>query len=122
MSNPVVFFLNFSNNIKLYHWMTNSYARHMASDQLYERLQELSDKLVEIYIGRYGRPKISKKELSTSQAVYDDKSILQYLESCTSYLQKGIYNFIKNTDTDIVNILDELIGEINQTKYRFTLV
>lgn len=120
--NPLVFFINFNSNIKIYHWMTTSYSRHAASDQLYDKLQELSDQLVEIYIGKYGRPKLTKKDIVSSVAVMNDITILTYLESCITYLRKDIYKFINEKDTEIINIIDEIIGEINQTKYRFTLV
>lgn len=120
--NPLVFFINFNNNVKMYHWMTTSYSRHSASDQLFDKLQDLSDQLVEIYIGKYGRPKLGKKDLVLSVSVLNDTSILTYLESCITYLRKDIYKFVNEKDTEIINIIDEVIGEINQTKYRFTLL
>ena len=119
---PVVFFINFSNIVKLYHWMTTSFSRHSASDQLYDKLQDLSDQLLEIYIGKYGRPKLVKKDMTLALSIMNDTSIIQYLESCITYLRKDIYGFINEKDTEIINIIDEIVGQINQTKYRFTLM
>jgi hypothetical protein len=41
--------------IKLYHWSTTSYARHQVADTLLRELQEATDRLVEVYVGKYGR-------------------------------------------------------------------
>ena len=53
------FFLQLRNQIKLYHWQTRVYARHIATDQILEKLEKNIDSFVEIYIGKYGRPRLT---------------------------------------------------------------
>lgn len=103
--------------------MTRSYPRHVASDKLHEKLLELSDKFVEVYIGKYQRPTLSKKDLSLASIdTHSDKDIIGFLDKMTSYLTKDIFKFISlENDTDLVNIRDEILAEINQAKYLFTL-
>lgn len=120
-THPATFFLALGNNVKLYHWMTTSFARHTASDKLFDAILEHSDKFVEVYIGRYGRPRLSKKDLSPSLHFLTDNTIVAYLDSVLAYLNKGLMDYISEKDTDLVNIRDEIIAEVNQAKYLFTL-
>jgi hypothetical protein len=36
-------------NIKLYHWETDIFSRHKASDKLYGSLSELIDTIIKVY-------------------------------------------------------------------------
>lgn len=111
---PILFFTQLLAEIKLYHWMTNCYAKHMATDILYEKLQDHIDRFIEVYIGRYGRPQLNKQTIT----LLKNKDILTY---GLTYLTKTLPTYIKEDDTDLQNIKDEMIAEFNQAKYRFTL-
>jgi DNA-binding ferritin-like protein len=116
MSSEIIqFFFDFQLNLKFYHWNTTSFARHKASDSLGDELLKLIDKFVEVYIGRYGRPKISKK-MSVEYGLMNDKEIINYLKSKREYLEK-----LDVKATDLLNIRDEIVENINQTFYLFTL-
>lgn len=121
MSDYVKFFFELSNNTKLYHWMTTSFARHKASDKLFEAIIDLSDKFMEVYMGSYGRPVINDKALKLNIKHYSDKSVIEYYKSCKTYLEGPFSKSLKATDTDLLNIRDELLGSINQVLYLFTL-
>lgn len=56
------FFFLLQNSLKLYHWQTHSYARHVATDKVLEELLEHIDKYVEIYNGKYDRSKLLKDQ------------------------------------------------------------
>lgn len=109
------------NTIKLYHWMTILHPRHVASDKLYETLSNAFDKFVEVYIGRYSRPKFSKKELSIDIGNINDHTASSYLDECIKYFTDDIYMFVSKEDVDLLNIRDEIVAALNQTKYLFTL-
>jgi hypothetical protein len=49
------------NQIKLYHWQTGLYSRHKGTDGVIESLDENIDKFVEVYMGKYGRPKMNSR-------------------------------------------------------------
>ena len=116
------FFLNLRDQIKLYHWQTRVYSRHIATDKIIEKLDKSIDEYVEIYIGKYGRPKISGANsnivlhnLTEAGAVRLVKSAIKYLVgSLTKSLKPGI-------DSDLMNIRDEIVGDLNQLLYLFTL-
>jgi len=106
-------------NNKVHHWMNTKYARHKATDDLNDSILEMSDKFIEVYFGRYGRPKAIKDTVefkSTTEKEYEG-----YLVDFVSFLEKELPKLMKTTDTDLLNIRDELLAEINKTLYLFTL-
>ena len=117
----IPFFFQLQNAIKLYHWMTTCHARHLASDKLFSDIVSLSDTFTETFIGRYGRPKLSKKDLSIDIPPLTDAMAMTFLDQTCIFLTNDIMKFIKSSDTDLVNIRDEILGKVNQTKYLFTL-
>lgn len=121
MASIIHFFLEFQNNIRLYHWNTTSFARHKASDELVEAVVDLSDKFVESYIGRYGRPAMDKKNLTMKLTVYSDKEMSKYLSSCMQYLEEELHKLVKPTDVDLLTLRDELVAAVTKTMYLFTL-
>lgn len=109
-------FFEMQTNLKLYHWMTTSYARHKGSDQLVEELTEKIDRFVEVYIGRHGKPKVTGKKQIAYNAM-TDKEVVAYLKTQLNYLEK--LDLIKWNDLD--NIRGEMIEAINQAVYLFAL-
>lgn len=109
------------NGVKLYHWNTLSYPRHKATDQFVENVDKLTDSFVEVYIGRYGRDPLMNKELTLKLPAFTEKSIVTFLEESRVWLEKEIPKLIKPKDTDLFNIRDEILAEINQALYLFTL-
>ena len=113
--------LTLRNQIKVYHWTTSSYARHKATDELVDRLDSNIDKFTECYMGRYGRPTFS--ELSGRIQIHDvaDTKAATLLEDGVEWLNTKLPRYLKKTDTDLLNIRDEILGDIQQARYLFTL-
>lgn len=113
-------FFQLTLTVKLYHWQTRSYSRHKATDKLFEKLTELTDQFIEVYIGKYGRPsfndslKLNIKEVSDQEAISMIKIFI-------SFLANDIQKYLSSNDTDLYNIRDELLSNLNQTLYLFTL-
>lgn len=119
--NIVKFLFHMTTTIKLYHWQTTNFARHKATDELHGALTDLTDQFVEVYMGRYGRPqfpngfRLSISELSDDNA---DDMIKEYID----YLKTDLPKYLKEDDTDLLNIRDEMLSNLNKTLYLFTLV
>lgn len=113
-------FFNMLLNIKLYHWSTTSYARHTGSGALYDSLSGLIDQFIETYMGRYKRPEF-KSTFNVQVKQFDDENIEDVLSEYVQFLKYDVPNYLKESDTDIMNIRDEIMGEINKTLYLFTL-
>ena len=100
---------------KLYHWRTVSHARHQATGGLNDSLDELIDKLVEVFIGRHEcKPLI--RSIKINELYLDDDKVIDYLKTVVKYLES--INDILGT-SDLMNIRDELLSEINKTLYLF---
>ena len=115
------FFLHLRNQIKLYHWQTKVYSRHIATDTALVQLENSIDSFVEIYIAKYGRPKMSATTGTIRLQNLTEAGATRLIQSSVRYLQGPLSKRLKATDTDLINIRDELIAELNQLLYLFTL-
>ena len=122
MSGTIVqFYLTLRNAMKLYHWNTQSYTRHKASDEFIGKFDGLTDRFIEVYIGRYGRPSALSKQMKLDLPALDEKHVIEYLDEARTWMQDRLPKMLKDTDTDLYNLRDEMLAEINQTLYLFTL-
>lgn len=107
-------------NIKLYHWKTYIYARHKATDELHEKLSELTDKFIEVYMGKYSRPEYNESFNITVNNL-TDTNVFSAFKEYISFLTIDILKYLDENDTDLLNIRDEILETFNQTLYLFTL-
>jgi hypothetical protein len=117
----VNFFFTMREQLKLYHWQTELFSRHKATDGLLEALDELIDKYVEVYMGKYGRPKLTTKTNTVRIQNMNESMAQRFVKTCITYLEGPLVKHLKPTDTDLVNIRDEMLAELNQLLYLFTL-
>ena len=110
---PIVSFLKILHVIKLYHWNTKVYAQHKATDDLHTKLSELVDSYMEKYMGSHGRFPINT---SISLRHHTPEEFIRELNVFRSMIIQ-----LKNTTTDLDNIRDEMLGEIDQFLYLWTL-
>ena len=119
----VVRFLELSNTVKLYHWKTMSYATHKATDELYSKIGENMDTFVEVLLGKRGdRVHLGK---ITHISLKDFNNVLDFkheIEKFKSYLvsldNKPALKTMSNSD--LFNIRDELLADLNQFLYLLT--
>jgi DNA-binding ferritin-like protein len=115
-----VYFFEMLLLIKLFHWKTHSYATHKATDELYSKFNEHMDKFIEVLLGKTGmridltgKKQISLYDLSnTTQLINKVNSFKSYLVNLTN--NKAIKVM---TNTDLLNIRDEMLGDMNQFLY-----
>lgn len=119
----VVKFLEMLNLIKLYHWKTHSYATHKATDELSEKLNANVDSFVEVLLGKRGDrvnlmhvKHISLKDFDSindfKREMVRFKGYLVGLDNCSAL--KTMSN------SDLFNIRDEMLSNINQFLYLLT--
>ena len=121
-SDDIHFFLHLRNQIKLYHWQTRVYARHIATDKMLEELDKIIDSYVEIYIGKYGRSKISSAQGTLHLLNMSEAGATRFINASIKYAQGQLVKHLnKERDTDLINLKDEFVGALNQLLYLFTL-
>ena len=118
--NIIKIFFHMQHSIKLYHWQTTSYPRHKATNDLLDSLNDLIDTFVETYIGKYSRPSF-KNDLVLSISEHSDDDIIKLFNRYIKFLSTEIMKYVSSTDTDLLNIRDEMLGLFNKTLYLFTL-
>jgi len=118
----VQFLFELRNQIKLYHWQTEMHSRHMATDKYLTSLDEHIDLFVEVYMGKYGRPKMTSATNTMTLRNFTEKNATIYVKSALQHIQ-GPFSKTLNPqkDTDLLNIRDEIMGDLNQLAYLFTL-
>jgi DNA-binding ferritin-like protein len=108
-------------NVKIYHWKTKSYAIHKATDNLYETLNENIDRFVEILLGKEeSRLNMKGKNIE----ILDCVSIEDFKKIIYDYrilFEKKINKYlIIESDTDLLTVRDEILGDLNQFLYLST--
>ncbi len=110
--------IQFQQQMRVFHWQTDSYAQHKAFGKIYGALDDLIDSFVETYMGKFGRAKptityhIELKSLSSSGVV--DEVLNRFIDYLGSMTGEGL-------TTDLLNIRDSILGEVHTLKYLLTL-
>ena len=106
--------------LKIYHWNTIVYARHVASDSFVNSLSDKMDKFIETLMGKSSK-RIGLAASSSIQLRNEtDKTIIDVLLDFREYLIQDLGKMCKN-QTDLLNIRDEILGDVNKTLYLFSL-
>lgn len=106
--------------IKLYHFQTDSYSGHKASDQLITQFDLLSDQFWEGYQGsRNKRIRLNEPNSKLNlQNMSSDKEVKKLCENMKYVLSNEITQFITSSkDSDLFNIRDEILAAINTFLY-----
>ena len=90
------FFLQLRNEIKLHHWQTHIYARHIATDNVLKSLEKLIDSFVEIYIGKYGRPRITGKNAELTLHNLSEPGIVRVINAAIKIFT-SVLNILSNS-------------------------
>ena len=106
--------------IKLFHWKTHSYATHKATDDLYSKLNEHMDRFIEVLLGKSGMriDLMNKKQISLYDLNNQDE-LVSKVNLFKSYLVDLTNNKAMKimSNTDLLNIRDEILGDMNQFLY-----
>ena len=119
-----VHFLQVLLMVKLFHWKTRNYATHKATDELYEKLNELFDKFIEVLLGKtdirtdlVNQQTISLVDLNLPEEL--KFKIKQFMAYLVEWNNVESLNIAENTD--LYNIRDEILGECNKFLYLLSL-
>ncbi len=120
LNSNVNFLLSLQTQMKINHWQTKGFARHNAFGGFYDSLNGLIDTFVESAMGKYGR------------FTLDEETKTIQLSNLSELDMKGLVNTVRESfvqmseqldpsDTDLLNIRDEMLGELNKLSYLLTL-
>lgn len=119
--NMVKSFLEMLNAIKLYHWKTESYSQHKATDELHEHLSENVDEFVEVLLGKeQTKSKYRITMIEKHMKMMDSNDEADFIQKMHNYryILIDMNNVLdKKKDSDLLNIRDEMLAHINQFLY-----
>jgi hypothetical protein len=121
--NIVTMFLQMLNTVKLYHWRTYSHSQHKASDDLYSNLNSNIDTFVETMLGKTGgRVNLVKQKTLPLLAIENINDFKNEISKYKSFLINMSKDSELNTtgNSDLLNIRDEILGNLNQFTYLLT--
>jgi DNA-binding ferritin-like protein len=120
ISSNVNFLLGLQTQMKINHWQTKGYARHNAFGGFYDSLSDLIDTFIESAMGKYGRFTLDE-ETKTIQlsnlSELDMKGMISTVRDALVQMSEQL----DSSDTDLLNIRDEILGELNKLSYLLTL-
>ena len=119
----VTMFLQMLNTVKVYHWKTTSYSQHKATDELYSNLNENIDSFVEIMLGKKGDRVNLTGQKSIPLLDYTNlndfkKEVEKYKAFLINMNKDAGLNITNNSD--LLNVRDEILGNLNQFTYLLT--
>ena len=95
------------------HLNTRSYAKHKALNKFYDEIIDLADSFAEAYQGKYGL----MGPIPVS-AVKKSTNVVDFLQEQVDEIEKDRYTIIKESDTALQNIVDEIVGLYFSTLYK----
>lgn len=114
-------FMELHNLVKIYHWNTQSFSEHKATDELYERLGKNIDSFVEIMLGKDGSRLEHLSRTISLKTLKTKTSLREKMFAYRKFLMGMNRCFDPDTDSDLLNIRDEILADINQFLYLLTL-
>ena len=120
-ADDINFFFSMREQIKLYHWQTYVFARHKATDDLLDSLDKVIDEYVEVYMGKYGRPKLTTKTNTVRLQNMNEKMAIRFIKECIEYIEGPLVKKLQPTDTPLINLRDEMLADLNKVMYLFSL-
>lgn len=98
------------------HLQTTSFAEHKALGKYYESWIDLADTFLESFYGKYGR--ITQPPVIS---VGSNMGSVEYLKGVQQMLTFDARKILLPTDTELNNILDEMLALTDQTLYLLSL-
>ena len=120
INSNINFLLGLQIQMKINHWQTKGYARHNAFGGFYDSLSDLIDTFVESAMGKYGRFTLDE-ETKTIQLSNLSELDMKGMVSTVRDALVQMSEQLDSSDTDLLNIRDEILGELNKLSYLLTL-
>lgn len=98
--------------------MTRSFAQHSAFGDAYDAISDSVDEFVESYFGRYGREPLAGLVLTIKTNV-DNPTVMAVIAEFKVYL--GSFTGELREATDLLNMRDGILGDVDHLLYRLSL-
>lgn len=119
LGSNVNFFLGLQLQLKINHWQTKGHARHAAFGDTYNKLQDLVDEYVEQAMGKYGRFVLDEQTKTIQISNLSELDMKSFINTVATALVQFTEE-LDSSDTNLLNIRDEILGEVYKLSYLLT--
>jgi len=114
--------LTLQNQLRIFHWQTDSYAEHKALNKAYDSIDALIDSFVEVFQGKNARVKGKDGFTIKLNNYKDNGDIVKFVDNNISYLTTELPKKLgEGYQDELLNIRDEMVATLEQLKYLLTL-
>ena len=100
---------------QIFHWQTDKMKDHKTFDDFTTSFKDLSDKLIEVIQGKYGRITLGEGTYLPIRNI-QELDPYQFVENCIDIFTVCKTN-IFNEDQEIISLIDEIVADLQQLKY-----
>ena len=112
-------FLKIQNQLRIYHWQSDTFSQHKAFGKTYKDFDALVDDFVEVYMGKNGK---SRSRIAYSLELENlNENYIDIINSFIDYLIGLNKELDQETNSELLNIRDEMLAVLNRLKYLLTL-
>lgn len=104
---------------KMWHLETESFAEHKALQNFYESIEDLTDTYAEVCFGKHGRKSFAGVNMKFQG--YDSEKLRMFFKKLAETLSGEAREMLTDKDTELANIMDEMLSLTNNTIYLLTL-
>lgn len=108
------------NQFRFLHWQTTFDAKHKAYGKTYDKLGDFIDEFVEGMMGKYGRPEFPAEFMIAFQDI-NAISLQKFIDGSCEFLIGMSDQLDPKMDSDLLNLRDEMLLQLNKLKYLLTL-
>ncbi len=106
---------------KMFHYRTKHFSTHKTIDDFFEKFIDLSDKFLESWQGKHDtRIKFNGEFVSLKVPVITDENWKSVMNENMEFLKSTLSQYEKSSE--LLNIRDEMVALIEQTKYLLSFV
>ena len=117
----VIMLIQMQTQFRILHWQTTSYSRHNAYGRIYGELDGNIDDFVETLMGKQGRFELPNEGAELKLFNLKSLEINSFIGTILEFLMGLGETLDAKKDSDLLNIRDEIMGNVNQLKYLLTL-
>lgn len=120
MAETFIILYNYQIHLNLYHFQTESYGGHKASDEHLAKFRIHFDRFLEVWQGIFGKIKFKKPKSIQIANVESTTEIVETTKSITKYLN-DLANELEKLDLpSLVSLIDEMVADNYQFLYLLT--
>ena len=97
------------------HLSSEKYAKHIALQEYYDGILDLIDDLVESYQGQF---ELIGNYMSIDADKVDTSDVIKYIQSVVEYIKKERSIQLKEEDTHLQSIVDDIVCLLYKTIYK----